>query len=99
MAQNKGKYFNRRRLLKTLVVLAAGALLFVLYMVTSVWVLGVDLPKTAVLRRQNADWQTRLEQMGARLDRDEEVMSLLEVRDDRIYRSVYGEDEIPAAVR
>ena len=99
MAQNKGKYFNRRRLLKTLVVLAAGALLFVLYMVSSVWVLGVDLPKTAVLRRQNADWQTRLEQMGARLDRDEEVMSLLEVRDDRIYRSVYGEDEIPAAVR
>ena len=90
MAQNKGKYFNRRRLLKTLVVLAAGALLFVLYMVSSVWVLGVDLPKTAVLRRQNADWQTRLEQMGARLDRDEEVMSLLEVRDDRIYRSVYG---------
>ena len=51
------------------------------------------------VRRQNADWQTRLEQMGARLDRDEEVMSLLEVRDDRIYRSVYGEDEIPAAVR
>ena len=37
--------------------------------------------------------------MGARLDHDEEVMSLLEVRDDRIYRSVYGEDEIPAAVR
>ena len=99
MAQNKGKYFNRRRLLKTLVVLAAGALLFVLYMVFSVWVLGADLPKTAVLRRQNADWQSRLEQMGARLDRDEEVMSLLEVRDDRIYRSVYGEDEIPAAVR
>ena len=99
MAQNKGKYFNRRRLLKTLVVLAAGALLFVLYMVISVWVLGMDLPKTAVLRRQNADWQSRLEQMGARLDHDEEVISLLEVRDDRIYRSVYGEDEIPAAVR
>ena len=99
LAQNKGKYINKRRLLKTLVVLAAGALLFVLYMAVSVWVLGMDLPKTAVLRRQNADWQTRLEQMGARLDRDEEVMSLLEVRDDRIYRSVYGEDGIPAAVR
>ena len=112
MAQKQGKYIlnpetlkvelngkKKHRLLKTLVVLAAGALLFVLYMVSSVWVLGVDLPKTAVLRRQNADWQTRLEQMGARLDRDEEVMSLLEVRDDRIYRSVYGVDEIPAAVR
>ena len=112
MAQKQGKYIlnpetlkvelngkKKHRLLKTLVVLAAGALLFVLYMVISVWVLGMDLPKTAVLRRQNADWQSRLEQMGARLDRDEEVMSLLEVRDDRIYRSVYGVDEIPAAVR
>ena len=112
MAQTKGKYIlnpetlmvelkgkKKHRLLKTLGVLAAGAVLFVLYMVLSVWVLGADLPKTAVLRRQNADWQSRLEQMGARLDRDEEVMSLLEVRDDRIYRSVYGVDEIPAAVR
>ena len=99
LAQKKGTYFNKRRLLKTLGVLAAGALLFVLYMVFSVWVVGMDLPKTAVLRRQNADWQSRLEQMGARLDRDEEVMSLLEVRDDRIYLSVYGMDEIPAAVR
>ena len=112
MAQKQGKYIlnpetlvvelkgkKKHRLLKTLVVLAAGALLFVVYMVLSVWVFGMDLPKTAVLRRQNADWQSRLEQMGARLDHDEEVMSLLEVRDDRIYRSVYGEDEIPAAVR
>ena len=112
MAQKQGKYIlnpetlmvelkgkKKHRLLKTLGVLAAGAVLFVVYMVLSVWVLGADLPKTAVLRRQNADWQSRLEQMGARLDRDEEVMSLLEVRDDRIYRSVYGVDEIPAAVR
>ena len=93
----KGK--KKHRLLKTLFVLAAGALLFVLYVTFNVWILGKDLPKTAVLRRQNADWQSRLEQMGARLDRDEEVMSLLEVRDDRIYRSVYGMDEIPSAVR
>ena len=90
---------RKHRLLKTFGVLAGGAALFVLYMALSVWALGKDLPKTAVLRRQNADWQSRLEQMGARLDRSEEVMSLLEIRDDKIYRSVYGEDEIPAAVR
>ena len=92
----KGK--KKHRLLKTFSVLAAGALLFALYMVYAS-AFGKDLPKTAVLRRQNADWQSRLEQMGVRLDRDEEVLSLLEVRDDRIYRSVYGMDEIPAAVR
>ena len=90
---------KKHRLLKTLGVLGAGAALFVLYVVVSVWVLKEDLPRTAVLRRRNADWQSRLEQMGARLDHDEEVLSLLEVRDDRIYRSVYGMDEIPAAVR
>lgn len=90
---------RKHRLLKTLFVIAAGAVLFALYMTIYAAVLGKDLPKTAVLRRQNADWQSRMEQMGARLDRDEEVLSLLEVRDDRIYRSVYGMDEIPAAVR
>jgi len=90
---------KKHRLLKTLGVLAAGVLLFVLFMTVHVWVLGKDLPKTAVLRRRNADWQSRLELLVARVDRDEEVMSLLEMRDDRIYRSVYGMDEIPAAVR
>ena len=90
---------KKHRLLKTLGVLAAGALLLVLYLLIGVVVMGKDLPKTAMLRRANADWQSRLEQMGARLDRDEEVLDLLAVRDDRIYRSVYGMDEIPAAVR
>ena len=90
---------NKHRLLKTLIVIAAGAVLFAFYMWIHASVLGKDLPKTAVLRRQNADWQSRVEQMEARLDRDEEALSLLEVRDDRIYRSVYGMDEIPMAVR
>jgi len=97
LVERKGR--KKHRLLKTLGVLAAGALLFALYMALSVWVLGEDLPKTAVLRRKNADWQSRLALLGTRLDRDEEVIALLEVRDDRIYRSVYGMDEIPAAVR
>ena len=90
---------NKHRLLKTLCVVAAGAVIFALYLWIYASVLGKDLPKTAVLRRQNVDWQSRMEQMEARLDRNEEALSLLEVRDDRIYRSVYGMDEIPAAVR
>ena len=111
MAKNKGKYIlnpetlmvemkeKKHRLLKVLGVLAAGALLFVLYLGIGVGVMGKDLPKTAMLRRANADWLSRVEQMGARLDRDEEVLDLLAIRDDRIYRSVYGMDEIPAEVR
>jgi murein DD-endopeptidase MepM/ murein hydrolase activator NlpD len=93
------KVAKKYRLLKALGVVAAGAMLFVLYMVLNVWVFGKDLPKTAVLRRQNADWLLRMEQLSARMDHNEAVLDLLAVRDDRIYRSVYGMDEIPPEVR
>ena len=90
---------KHHRLLKALGVLVGGLVLFALYVWLYGHVLGQDLPKTAILKRRNADWLSRLEQIQGRLDRDGDVLSLLEVRDDRIYRSVYGMDEIPAAVR
>ena len=85
--------------LKLFAVVLSGVALFLFYMWVYVSVLGLDLPKTAILKRQNADWNTRIDQMSQHLDRCEELLSLLEVRDDRIYRSVYGMDEIPQAVR
>ena len=90
---------KKHRFLKILGMMFSSLVLFCLYLWLYVVVLGQDLPKTAVLKRQNADWLSRLEQMEGRLDRYGEVLDLLEVRDDRIYRSVYGMDEIPAAVR
>ena len=90
---------KRHRFLKVLAVVLSGGVLFCLYLWIYVAVLGQDLPKTAVLKRRNADWLSRLEQMEGRLDRYGEVLDLLAVRDDRIYRSVYGMDEVPAAVR
>ena len=90
---------RHHRLLKVLGVFVGGFVLFALFVWLYGHVLGQDLPKTAVLKRQNAEWLSRIEQVQGRLDRSVEVLSLLEVRDDRIYRSVYGMDEIPAAVR
>ena len=90
---------KKHRFLKVLGVVLSGAVLFCLYLWIYVYVLGQDLPKTALLKRWNADWLSRMEQMEGRLYRYEEVLDLLEVRDDRIYRSVYGVDGIPAAVR
>ena len=58
-----------------------------------------DLPKTAILRHTNAEWSTRIDQMSQQLDRYEELLSMMEERDDRVYRSVYGLDEIPQAIR
>ncbi len=85
--------------LKLLLVLVSGILLFFLYMWFYVSVLGLDLPKTAILKRQNADWSTRMSQLSQQLDKYDELLSLLEMRDNRIYRSVYGMDEIPDGVR
>lgn len=85
--------------LQLLVAVLLGALLFMTYLWLYVSVLDMDLPKTAILKRQNAIWNTRMDQMSQQLDRYDELLSLLEMRDNRIYRSVYGMDEIPHAVR
>lgn len=85
--------------LQLLVAVLLGALLFMTYLWLYVSVLDMDLPKTAILKRQNAIWNTRMDQMFQQLDRYDELLSLLEMRDNRIYRSVYGMDEIPQAVR
>lgn len=87
------------RFRKILIVLVGGVLLFALYFWIYVWVFGLDLPKTSILKRQNALWASKIEQMSSRMDREKELLEELAIRDDKIYRSVYGLDEIPASVR
>ena len=90
------KHFGSVQLLMSFIV---GGMLFLFYMWFYVFVLGADLPKTAILKLQNAIWSTRVDQMSKQLDRYDQLLSLMEMRDNRIYRSVYGLDEIPDAVR
>lgn len=78
---------------------ASGLVIFILYMWLCVSVLGVSLPKTAILRFQNSEWRSRVDRMSMQLDQYESTLGQLEIRDDRIYRSVYGMDEIPQNVR
>ena len=84
---------------KIALVVVGGIVSFLFYMWIYVEVLGLDLPKTAILKRRNMDWRARVERLSSHMDHQEEMLSLLEVRDDKIYRSVYGLDEIPAEVR
>lgn len=90
------KHFGSVQLLLSFIV---GGMLFLFYMWFYVFVLGADLPKTAILKLQNAIWSTRMDQMSKQLDRYDQLLSLMEMRDNRIYRSVYGLDEIPQAIR
>ena len=66
------------------VIGVSGLILFVLYVWMS-YAMGFSLPKTAILRFQNSEWKTRVDQMSQQLDQYEDKVSQLEIRDDRIY--------------
>ena len=76
---------------------SAGAAFLYLWLYTSV--LGYDLPKTAFLKKANARLNTRLELLNMELDSDAEYLASFQSRDNDIYRSVFGMNEIPAEVR
>ena len=82
------------------VMLFAGSLgLAVLYFWIYTSVLGFELPKTALLKKKNAEWSSKMEVLNSQLDRYEEDLEVLRMRDDDIYRSIFGMDEVPAEVR
>ncbi len=73
--------------------------LFVFYLWIYNGVLGLDLPKTARLKRQNAEWQARLQVLNHQLDIYSETLEGIENMDDDVYRSVFGMNPVPQEVR
>lgn len=61
-------------------------------------VLHLVPPKTAYLKRQNDAWNSRIELMNRRLDIYEMELRDLSLRNDDIYRSIFGMNEIPEEV-
>ena len=99
MLNRWAQYFSDRIWWKFALVSVGAVAFFLLYMWIVVSVLGMDLPKTAILKHRNQAWSSRMDRLNQQMDQYDELLSLLEVRDDKIYRSVYGLDEIPKAVR
>ena len=89
----------RSKLLKGLLLVAGSVALSVLYLWVFTSVLGMDLPKTALLKAEKARWDARIALMNSRLDRYENNLDALRIRDDEIYRSIFGMSEIPSSVR
>lgn len=81
----------------SMVVVSLGMAAIYFWMYTSV--LGWELPKTVLLKKENAKWASRMEVMNRQLDRYDEALTSLQMRDDDIYRSIFGMHEIPAEVR
>ena len=112
MSKNKNYTFNSRTLMyevrkrsrisqifKSAAILALSAGMSVLYFWLYASVFGFELPKTALLKKQNAEWCSKMEVMNRQLDGYEDALSSLQMRDDDIYRSIFGMHEIPAEVR
>lgn len=90
---------KRSRVFKTLTLFAVSLLLTVFYFWIYVSVLGLEPPKTALLKKSNAEWSSRMEVLNRQLDQYSEDLTSLQMRDDDIYRSIFGMNEIPSAVR
>ncbi len=70
---------------------------FYCWLLTSV--LGFDLPKTALLKAENARWKAKVSILENQLDRYDETLEALKIRDEDVYRSIFGMNEIPDEVR
>ena len=93
------KRSRKSRVLRSLGLFAGSVLLSVFYFWLYVAVLGKELPKTVILKKINAEWASRMEVMNRHLDRHDETLTALQMRDDDIYRSIFGMHEIPAEIR
>ena len=82
----------------TLVFLGSVALA-VLYFFLYTTVLGKESPKSRLLKLSNDRWESRIEVLDRRLDSYEAVLEGLEMRDDDVYRSIFGMSAIPDEVK
>lgn len=93
------KRSRRSRVMRSLLLFIGSLMLSALYIWIYTSVLGLELPKTLILKKENAEWCSKMEVMNRQLDRYEEVLEALQMRDDDIYRSIFGMHEIPSEVR
>ena len=93
------KQSRKLRIVRSVTLLLASMGLAVLYFWIYTSVLGFELPKTLMLKKKNAEWRSRMEVLNIQLDRYDEALVALQMRDDDIYRSIFGMHEIPAEVR
>ncbi len=78
-------------------VVSLGMAAFYFWLYGSVF--GLESPKTLLLKKENARWCSKVEVMNRKLDEYDETLNALQMRDDDIYRSIFGMDEIAPEVR
>lgn len=90
---------RRSRALRTVVMFAMSLGMAVLYFWLYTGVLGLEPPKTILLKKSNAQWRSKIEVLDRHLDEYDKSLATLQMRDDDIYRAIFGMHEIPSEVR
>lgn len=93
------KVSRKSRLMRVLMsVVVAVGLAFLGFWITDS-VLGIDPPKTALLKRANARWTARTEFLSRKLDGYAATLNGLAYRDNDVYRNVFGMNPISESER
>jgi len=90
---------RKSRALRTVAMFAMSVGMAVLYFWLYTGVLGLELPKTVLLKKANAEWRSKVEVLNRQLDEYDDALASLQMRDDDIYRAIFGMHEIPSEVR
>ncbi len=92
--QSKGK-----RIFGHMWRIAACAAAVALYWYIYIAVLGFDLPKTAHLKQVNDGWSAKVDIMDRNIEAYDNALNTLQIRDDNVYRSLFGMNPISPEVR
>lgn len=88
-----------KRFFKVCTYFVSGLVLFVCYMYLFGEVLGIEPPKTAILKKQNAEWHGKLELLSQRYDKGNASLLELQMRDNGVYRPIFGMEELSSDLR
>ena len=91
------KRSRRSRALRTVTMFVMSLGMAVLYFWLYTGVFGMELPKTILLKKTNA--HSKVEVLNRQLDGYDKALTSLQMRDDDIYRAIFGMHEIPSEVR
>lgn len=90
---------GRSVVLKSALLAVGSIVMFLVYLWIYVDVLNLELVKTTLLKRKNAEWCSKYEVLTHKLDVYESALDALEMKDEDVYRAVFGMNSIPAEVR
>lgn len=112
MSRKKSYHFNEetlnyellrtpfsKKFLRFFILFLLSFALFIFYLYIYTDVLGFESPKTLILKRESADWHSKLEIINDRFEKESSVLSELQMRDSVVYRPVFGMEELSVDVR